>query len=57
MWDVYTVTAADFTVELVFTKRMWDTFLAKDEIFNAANESRIKLFEEYVRKEIEAVVS
>lgn len=36
---------------------MWRTFLDKDEIAQAANESRIKLFEEFIRKEIEAIVS
>lgn len=57
MWDVDTVTAADFTVETVFTERMWETFLNKEDVVNAPNESRIKMFEELLRKEVEAIVS
>lgn len=26
LWDLKTVTAADFTVEVSFTKEMWDDF-------------------------------
>lgn len=56
LWDVQTVTAADFTVEQVITKHLWRKY--KEQV--TANESEYGTsmdFETYLREEYEKLVS
>jgi hypothetical protein len=57
VWDVDTVTAADFTVETFFTVRMWQRFLEKQEAKKETSSAgKIRLFEDHLRKEVEEMV-
>lgn len=42
MWDVDTVTAADFTVEYIITEQAWRNFLKKEEA--KTDESLLNVF-------------
>jgi len=55
LWDVNTVTVADFTTETLITQRMWDEFLKKPDVQNSS-EPKIKLFEQHLRDEVEQMV-
>lgn len=56
-WDVNTVTAADFTVELNITKNMWDTYVYKFKDTLEPNKTLINKFHDDLKSEIEKIVS
>lgn len=55
MWDVNTVTAADFTTEAIISERMWEAFLERPEV-QSSSEPKIKLFEQHLRDKVEEMV-
>ena len=54
LWDVKTVSPADFTVEYIITEQAWNNFLQKPENLN--NPNRIEAFVAYIRDIIESQV-
>jgi len=57
MWDVDTVTAADFTVESIISEQMWLKFV---EVYGKnleQNQTLLNKFNEVYQKEVEKVVS
>lgn len=50
LWDVFTVTAADFTVEYEITRSMWNKFLETDEARLA--EVKTVAFEAYLKDQV-----
>ena len=55
LWDVFTVTAADFTVEYEITKALWDRFLLSGSVI--PGEVKAVAFEAFLKEEIEKIVS
>ena len=55
MWDVDTVTAADFTVEYQIPAKVWEGFLEMPE--SNIGDSKATAFENYLRVEFERIVS
>ena len=53
MWDVDTVTAADFTVESIISQAMWDSFLRTQSDHDETN--LLNIFKEEYTKEVERV--
>lgn len=56
LWDVDTVTVADFTVETTITDTQWRTFLELDEIKSLPAHERIRHLEKLLRKEVTEMV-
>jgi len=54
VWDVDTVTPADFTVEYVITKETWNAFL--DSETSKTEGTPIYAFKKFLKKEIEEIV-
>jgi hypothetical protein len=55
LWDVFTVTAADFTVEFSVSKRIWSKFLNTPEA--SSSDSRAVAFENYLKKHFQEIVT
>lgn len=56
LWDVQTVTAADFTVEQVITKHLWRKY--KEQVAAEEGEFGASMdFETYLKEEYEKTVS
>ena len=55
MWDVDTVTAADFTVEYQIPAKVWEDFLKLPEANH--HDSKATAFENYLRTEFEKIVT
>lgn len=55
LWDVFTVTAADFTVEFPISKRLWEKFIDLPE--SNLGDSKAVSFEAYLKKEFEKLIS
>jgi hypothetical protein len=55
LWDVFTVTAADFTVEFEITQSLWRKFLKTNEGQNA--DVKAVAFEACLKREFERIVS
>ena len=51
LWDVNTVTPADFTVEYTISHSMWDDFCA-NHLQKGHEKSKCILFEDYLKVEI-----
>lgn len=54
LWDVFTVTPADFTVEYSVPQNVWETFCQMPE--SNLEESKAVAFESYLKKEFERIV-
>lgn len=55
LWDVYTVTAADFTVEYTIPKAVWKRFISLPE--SQFGSTKAVAFENYLKSEFEKIVS
>jgi hypothetical protein len=55
LWDVFTVTAADFTVEYEIPLKVWQTFWEMPE--SNLGDSKATAFEQYLKTEFEKIVS
>lgn len=53
-WDVDTVTAADFTVEYVVTRKIWQKFNELPE--SSVYPSKVVSFENFLKKQIEKII-
>jgi hypothetical protein len=55
LWDVFTVTAADFTVEYTIPRSVWDAYCRLPE--SDVGESKAVAFESYLKNEFEKIIS
>jgi hypothetical protein len=51
VWDVNTVTTADFTVEYIITEETWNNFLKKPEV--NTNGNKMISFKKYIKTKFE----
>jgi len=51
-WDVKTITAGDYSVELNVTENMWKTFLA-NHYLESSGKTETESFKDYLQYEIE----
>ena len=56
LWDVYTVTPADFTVEMHISKKMWKNFTYCHDFWKNNEVTCVMAFENLLKKEIEEIV-
>lgn len=54
LWDVNTVTAADFTAEYIITEQAWNTFKSMPEARSHPN--IMNAFQSYLKREFEHIV-
>ena len=50
VWDVDTVTVADFTVETFFVDELWEQYLNREDVKRLEAKERIKHFEGLLRE-------
>lgn len=53
MWDVKTVTPADFTVEYTISKKLWQKFLTMEE--SKSEPTLINSFYKFIKTEFEKI--
>lgn len=54
MWDVKTVTAADFTVEWIISETLWNKFLTLEE--SKSESTPINSFYKFIKYEFERII-